>query len=217
MHGDRQIVAAAGQVHQLRLLGERLCLDFANTVDPRHSDHPREFLTSYADLVAWAAYAGAIEAEDAARLLEQATHRPAEADLAFQSARTLRQALYRVFSAIAAGEVASTADVDVLTHAHVDAMTHARIAVLPSGYAWSWDRAPQALDRMVWPVARSATELLTTGQLDRVRECPGLDGCGWLFYDTSKNGSRRWCSMEGCGNRAKGRRHYWRSRGSGTS
>ena len=57
-------------------------------------------------------------------------------------------------------------------------------------------------------------ELLTSGRLDRIRECPGLDGCGWLFYDTSRNGSRRWCSMEGCGNRAKGRRHYWSTRGS---
>lgn len=216
MNGETATIAASGQVHQLRLLGDRLCLDFANTVDPRHSDHPREFLTSYADLVAWAAHAGAIAVGDAARLLAEATHRPGEAARTFQFARTLRQALYGVFSAIAAGEVASTVDVDVLNHAHVEAMTQARISVVPGGYAWSWDGAPQALDRMLWPVARSATELLTAGRLDRVRECPGLDGCGWLFYDTSKNGSRRWCSMEGCGNRAKGRRHYWRSRGSST-
>jgi predicted RNA-binding Zn ribbon-like protein len=64
---------------------------------------------------------------------------------------------------------------------------------------------------MLWAVARDATDLLTTGRLERIRECPGADGCGWLFYDTSRNGKRRWCSMEACGNRSKGRRHYQRS------
>ena len=52
-----------------------------------------------------------------------------------------------------------------------------------------------------------AAHLLTTGRPERIREWPGAGGCGWLFYDTSLNGERRWCSMEVCGNRAKGRRH----------
>jgi predicted RNA-binding Zn ribbon-like protein len=62
-------------------------------------------------------------------------------------------------------------------------------------------------------VARSAVELHTDGDQRRVRECPGAGDCGWLFYDTSRNGSRRWCSMEGCGSRVKMRRHYARHRG----
>ena len=84
----------------------------------------------------------------------------------------------------------------------------------PSGqcYTWEWAKYDQDLDRPLWPVARTAADLLTSGRLDRVRECPGADGCGWLFYDTSKNGSRRWCSMEGCGNVAKARRLYARRR-----
>jgi predicted RNA-binding Zn ribbon-like protein len=59
---------------------------------------------------------------------------------------------------------------------------------------------------MLSPVAWSVAELLMSEDLHRVRECAGPD-CGWLFMDTSKNGSRRWCSMETCGNRAKARRH----------
>jgi len=59
-------------------------------------------------------------------------------------------------------------------------------------------------------VARSAAELLTSDNVDRVRECEDDRGCGYLFIDQSKNRSRRWCSMESCGNRAKARRYYAR-------
>ena len=64
---------------------------------------------------------------------------------------------------------------------------------------------------MLWPVAWSAAELLAQGPLERIRECPGQDTCGWLFLDLSKNASRRWCDMRVCGNRAKARRHYERT------
>ncbi|MEO6889729.1 MAG: CGNR zinc finger domain-containing protein, partial [Ktedonobacteraceae bacterium] len=57
----------------------------------------------------------------------------------------------------------------------------------------------------------SAVELLTSEEVKRVKECPARD-CGWLFLDMSKNGSRQWCSMEGCGSRAKMRRQYARKR-----
>ena len=69
--------------------------------------------------------------------------------------------------------------------------------------------------RPIWPVALSAAELLMLGDLGRVEECPGSDGCGWLFFDSSKNGRRRWCSMEGCGSRDKMRRLYARKRNGG--
>ena len=63
-------------------------------------------------------------------------------------------------------------------------------------------------------MAGSAVAVLTEEDLGRVRECPGAGDCGWLFYDTSKNGTRRWCSMEGCGSRVKMRRHYARKHAS---
>jgi predicted RNA-binding Zn ribbon-like protein len=60
---------------------------------------------------------------------------------------------------------------------------------------------------------QSAIALLTTDDLSRVHQCPGANDCGWLFYDISKNGSRRWCSMEGCGSRVKMRQQYKKKRG----
>jgi predicted RNA-binding Zn ribbon-like protein len=196
---------------ELRLLGGRLCLDFANTVDPRYGDHPHEFLASYADLAGWARHAGAVGANDERRLLDQAQRHPADADTAFTSALTLRDQLHRIFSSVAAGSTPDPGDLDELERAHADAMAQAQLVPSAGGYRWDWDEDVGRLDRMLWAVARDATDLLTTGRLERIRECPGADGCGWLFYDTSRNGKRRWCSMEVCGNRSKGRRHYQRS------
>ena len=64
----------------LRLLGERLCLNFANTVDPRHGDHPREFLTGYPDLVAWSVRVGVLDEPAARELADAADRDPAAAE-----------------------------------------------------------------------------------------------------------------------------------------
>ena len=196
----------------LRLLGERLCLNFANTVDPRQGDHPREFLTSYPDLVAWSVRLGVLDEPAARELRAAAAQDPEAAEQAYADAVRVREALYEVFSAVAAGGAAPAAALIILNGAVARAFAHAAVEPDGNGYRWAWQPDPPALDQVLWPVLRSAVDLLTSDELARVKECPGLGDCGWLFLDTSKNGSRRWCSMDGCGNRAKGRRHYQRTR-----
>ncbi len=193
-----------------RLLGGRLSLDFANTVDPRHGKRPHELLASSADLVRWAAHAGAIDAHDMDRLFDYARRQPRAAAAVLDAAHRLRDELYRVFSSVAAALPPAPPDLEALNRGHATAMVHARVVVTSDGYRWEWDDKPPELGRVLWPVVRDAADLLTRGRLERIRECPGADGCGWLFYDTSRNGRRRWCSMEGCGNRSKARRHYRR-------
>ncbi|MEU6219857.1 CGNR zinc finger domain-containing protein [Streptomyces sp. NPDC047022] len=61
-----------------------------------------------------------------------------------------------------------------------------------------------------WLAARNYLELLTTAA-DRIRGC-AHETCVLHFFDTSRNGTRRWCSMASCGNRAKASRHYARTR-----
>jgi predicted RNA-binding Zn ribbon-like protein len=63
----------------------------------------------------------------------------------------------------------------------------------------------------LWPIVLAAAELLTSAGRARVREC-AAHGCGWLFLDTSRSQRRRWCTMASCGNRAKARRFYERTR-----
>jgi predicted RNA-binding Zn ribbon-like protein len=60
---------------------------------------------------------------------------------------------------------------------------------------------------MLWPIAQSAADLMTSDKRNSVRQC-GADDCAWLFLDESRNHSRRWCDMKTCGNRQKARRHY---------
>jgi predicted RNA-binding Zn ribbon-like protein len=81
------------------------------------------------------------------------------------------------------------------------------------GFGWTWVESEEPLEDVLWPVAQSAAELLTSDAMERVKECRNQQ-CTWLFVDRSRNGSRRWCDMKDCGNRAKARRHYARQKGS---
>jgi predicted RNA-binding Zn ribbon-like protein len=193
------------------LIGGRACLDFANTVGGNRHIYQREYLNSYTDLVAWSRLAGLVTESEAQHLMAKAIRRPAEADYVFERAILLREAIYRIFSVVAAGGSPEAADLAILNSALTEALARLQITSAEDGFTWTWHKEPKALDPMLWPVVRSAGELLTSEDLYRVRECAG-DTCSWLFIDTSRNHSRRWCDMKDCGNRAKAKRHYERSR-----
>lgn len=195
-----------------RLLGDWLCLDFVNTVDDRTGDNAVDTLTGYADLVRWGWHAWVLTEAERDQLLAVAEERPADAAATFAEAIELREATYRVFAAIVGEETPAASDLAAIQAAHLTALGHARLVQEDQRFAWVWDDEPM-LDRMLWPIAMSAVELLTSDRLDRVKQCPGCNDCGWLFLDVSKNGTRRWCSMEGCGSRAKMRRQYARRKG----
>jgi predicted RNA-binding Zn ribbon-like protein len=181
-----------------KLYGGRLCLDFANTVEPREARPRQDALPGYAELVAWARHAGAIDEATAKRLGQAAANDRAAAETSLAAATTLREAAYRVFAAIANGVVPAPADLEMLQRAYAQAMRHASLLRAPSGFVWAWDD-DAALDRVWWPIAQSAVDLLTAGPLERVKQCAGRSGCGFLFFDTSRNRVRRWCSMDECG------------------
>jgi len=194
-----------------------LCLEFANTVDWHASSHPEESLTSYPKLVSWAKTNGALSASAAQSLLVQAEARPAEAKSVLKRAIELREAVYHILSDRVHDLPARVSDLDVLNRAITDMLTRSQLVITgANGFAWGWRDGQASLDAMLWPVVRSAAELLTSGdKLKRVGQCADEQGCGWLFMDTSKNKSRRWCNMGDCGNRAKARRHYQRLMTSG--
>jgi predicted RNA-binding Zn ribbon-like protein len=196
---------------KLKLLGGQLSLDFANTADWHASDHPVEFLTSYSDLVAWGQHVGILTDHQAQRLLKKAARRPEDATAVLERAIALREAIYRIFSAISRGRPPQAADLAAFNAELSGALAQSQIVSTTEGFAWDWTGAEDALDQMLWPVVHDAAGLLTSEELDRVGQCAD-DRCGWLFLDTSRNRSRRWCSMEDCGNRAKARRYYERKR-----
>ena len=189
------------------LVGGRLCLDFCNTT----SERTGERLQDYGDLVGWSWRTGILNAEEATRLLRTGGRTPTEALRVHERALALRSALYRVFAAVAESVSARGADLEVLNAELAGAMSRSQLVPTDSGFTWLWADGGRALDSLLWPVARSAADLLTEGRLDALRRCEGR-GCGFLFLDTSRNRTRRWCDMRICGNRAKARRHHARTR-----
>ena len=188
-----------------------LCLDFANTLNWRTSDQPHDWLDSYSNLVGWGQAMDLLGEKEAGRLRKFATQSPQTALEVLQRAITLREAIYNLLSAYSAGMPLKEADLNALNPELLIASQHRALACTDDGCNWRWDDDPQKLDRMLWPVAQSAADLLASEILDRVGECQG-EGCGWLFLDTSKNKTRRWCSMDDCGNREKARKFYRRKK-----
>ena len=198
---------------RFEMRGGLACLDFVNTVGWRMTGCPKEFLGSYANLLAWGSQAGVLGAAEAWRLSERAARAPEEARAVLSRATSLREAVYGAVSAAIAGDLPDQGDLAGINRELSVSLGRLRIAFADGSYGWGWDDGGEAgLDRPLWPVARSAAELLTSPALGRVRACAG-EGCGWLFLDESRNRSRRWCDSRDCGNRERVRRHLARKTG----
>jgi predicted RNA-binding Zn ribbon-like protein len=186
-----------------------LCLDFANTVDWRTSDKPEEILMSYRDLVDWSRHVGIVDNRRASRVNQGAAAQPGSAARVFEQALQLREAIYQVFVARAHRKPSARQRLEKFNRLLSPLMSRACLSPVRQSFVWSWGGDPDALDSMLWPIAWSAAELLTSPDLGLVRECRAA-GCGWLFLDKSRSHRRQWCNMKGCGNRAKARRYYER-------
>ena len=191
--------------YQFEFSGGELCLDFANTL----GDRPRgreEHLTGWRDLVSWSEQADLVSAREAAALRTAGRRGSGRA---FGRAITLRECVYRVFAAGAAGRTPTRSDLDVLNRFLAHAMPHARVVGRHGGFSLGWTGDGLPIDRLLWPVVRSVADLLVSEERTSVRECAS-GACSWLFVDRSRTRKRRWCSMKTCGNRAKARRFYTR-------
>jgi len=215
--------ALSSSAAEMRLVGGRLCLDFVNTVDGRkHDSSPKKSqsldslvlgdkLKDYSDLVGWSRHAGLVTAAEAARLIKESKQKPAAANAVLHRAIALREALHRILKATVLESVPQTADLEIVNDELLKARKNERLISTDEGFRWEWTGEATALDRMLWSIAQSAAEFLSTGDLSRLRECGGEE-CGWLFEDTSRNRSRQWCHMQDCGNVAKVRRFRTRLR-----
>jgi predicted RNA-binding Zn ribbon-like protein len=215
---DRETdVGSDRRERRFKLRGGVVCLDFVNTAGSRLTDRPSEYLLSYEDLLDWGRQAGLLAPEKTEDLSRQAALDPEGARETLSRALALREAIHRLISRAVAGEAKDESDLSALNRELSIALS--RLRVIPAGgaYGWGWDRSQDdggsLLDSPLWPVAQSAAELLTSPKLARVKVCAG-EGCGWVFLDESRNGSRRWCDSRDCGNRERVRRHLARKRAS---
>lgn len=189
----------------LELVGGILCLDFANTINSRRNP-VHEYLSAYADLVDWAEKVGMLSETEVNRLKLKSKHEVGEDEKVLQKAHLLRGLIHRVFSAIANQSEPGKEDLSSIIRFYKDTLSHSYLLETENHYKISW-KLDEILDAPLLPIAHSAAKLLLSKELRHIKECPG---CGWLFLDTSKNQSRRWCSMNTCGARDKMRRYHGR-------
>ena len=198
-----------------------LCLDFANTLAWRGSA-PTESLHGLPDLLKWwdssgSVLAGAVAVSGTNGAQEPhgtwADRHAAEAAAIFRRVIALRETVYRIFHAAANGNAPADGDLSELNRALKETPARNALQRIGAGFGWRVEKKPLATaSALLAPVLWSAGDLLAGPQLARVRECAN-GKCLWLFLDESKNGTRRWCSMTACGNRAKAHRHYARLKG----
>jgi predicted RNA-binding Zn ribbon-like protein len=189
------------------LSGGRLCLDFANTLDERRTDRPRELIPRYEDLLTWSVQAAVISSAEGVALRRHAARHPRSAARTLGRAVEIRESIFGLFSAVARGHPLPARALATLDEVLPRALAARCIEHRSGQPVWGWRRPAHAdLRQVLWPVVWSGAELLASPERGRVRACAG-SSCRWLFMDGSKSGTRRWCDMSVCGNRAKARRH----------
>jgi predicted RNA-binding Zn ribbon-like protein len=182
-----------------------VALDFVNTLDNRFvPEGPDELLASYGDLLQFAQQSKIMSAKEAQRL----TH-TAKTEEALQYAVELREVLAPIFYSHVDGQLPLSRDLVRLSEYCREASAHRELRWTGSAFAWQWvelDHEPKA---PAWTIAQHASDLLISEHIGLVRSC-GAERCRWLFLDTSKNHTRRWCDMKTCGNRMKAHRYHVR-------
>lgn len=171
------------------LIGGHLALDLVNTVAWR-LDLER-IVDRFAELPnvgLWLVAAGVTGTKPTRRLRDELV--------------AARETAYDVLGPLANGEQPTPGQVEALHELIAGVVGSSSIGLEPFG--WRAGGPAEVVRLAVW-------RLFEDEDLGRLRRCDD-DGCGWLFLDRSKNGSRRWCSSADCGNRARGRRHYQKSR-----
>ena len=196
----------------IKLCGGSLCLNFVNTVHCYGCEDMGEYLNTYTDLVSWSRHVGTISAKKAKSLFHKAARHPADAKSVHRRAIELREIIYRILTMTLEGRAAAQEDLAVFNDYLAEALKQSAIVKTDDGFSMEITSNKENLDWMLNPVIRSAADLMVSEELKRVNKCADQT-CGWLFLDTSRNRSRRWCDMRDCGNRAKASRFYKKKKG----
>lgn len=184
-----------------------LAIDFANTVAYRGST-PDDSLHNVSDLFTWLTSAKVLPEATAASLPRLMAAAHLDDVQLFNDAINLRETIYRLLHVVATRSTSPANDLHRLNHALAEAPRRDCLAQAGGSLGWRIEIKPTAAN-LLTPALWSVADIIAGPDSARLRECAN-DQCLWLFLDDSKNGTRRWCSMQACGNRAKAHRHYQR-------
>ena len=197
-----------GDVGQMLLVGGHPAIDFVNTLGGRPDTPDDEYVHGYGDLLVWCRRTGLIEETQAQRLTSAVADHPNEADATLRAVLQLRAAVDAVLRARLAQRAPRGEDVDTVRRSYASAVRQAQLQLDDAGCRWTWPASHAAdLRAPAGMIALTAFQLLDRTRLDQLGQC---GHCRWLFLDTSRNHTRRWCSMNACGATLKMRRHRTR-------
>jgi predicted RNA-binding Zn ribbon-like protein len=192
----------AGYDHEV--VGGHAALDFVNSVHDWTAAEPRDYLADADDARGFGETVGLLTRSESRLLVGQA------GDRELRELKALRERLERIFRCVVAARTPARADLDALARDGARAATTVTLGTVRGHVVRRIDADRAGVTTLRLRIVEAGIGLLTSPDLARVKACPG---CGWLFLDETKNGSRRWCSMRMCGSLAKARRYYRRKRG----
>lgn len=213
-------------VAELPLVGGHPALDLVNTVErgtPAPGGQPLDYLTDPPALLRWARRVRLVDEAEVGAVADSWERDPGSAYAALAAVRDVREALHVALLATIDGVPSGTGTVAAALerlHSRWAAAVGRSRLVLERERATAARLAVGVTAGLLVPdrAADAAVEVLRTADLARLRRCPpDAGGCGWVFLDRSRNGSRRWCRMADCGTTAKARRLTERRRATRTA
>lgn len=195
------------KIQNIHFVGGSLCLDYINTVHGRTEDPLRDYLYHIFDLLEWAKIRGVIAQKLAGELEHFCEREPQVAASFFDKAINFREELYRLFNKIAFNQELLQQDLNAINTIMSKISSFAHLTTSSGVILEAYDYPKNSFEPLLVPLIRDAKDLLLKNQGNRIRACAT---CGWLYWDTSKNGKRRWCSMKMCGSNAKALAWYHR-------
>ena len=202
--GPVKAVGVGTKQRVFELSGGHPALDLVNTLDWRFRESgPEELLNNYGDLVAFAEQTGLLSAADARKLMRNVPEN--KAAKVVEAVRELRESAAEVLYAAVDGTRPSAAALRRVEACFSEAKEHQELRWNGEKLDWTLRHAASLPGSPLWLLSLSTAAFMTSEQMHLVRGCGNAE-CRWLFVDTSKNHTRRWCNMKICGNRMKARR-----------
>lgn len=193
-------------------VGNHRCLDFINT-EINAKGERRDLLTDFEGWLAWLVQARVIDDDTARTLADRWTGKPA-AERALSEVREFRQALRETVERIAQGKSIPRHVIDAINHRLRARTGYIEMTKVRGGFTKRLHAEFKAPPDLLVPMAEAASDLFCDADFALIRRCENR-ACVLFFYDQTKNHSRRWCSMQWCGNRMKVAAFYERRREQG--
>lgn len=193
-------------------VGNHPCLDFINTrmiVQGNLTD----LLSGCEDLVAWLVQTRMMDKTQAVAVMAQWSRKDQEQ--LFEQGAMFRRALSEMVARIVARKSIPNSAVASINHILSRCPGYPQLVYAKGRFERQFQSQGPQKEGLLAPLAEAASDLLCSGKLSLIKKC-GNAACILYFYDTTKNHSRNWCSMQLCGNRIKVAAHYQRKRSNPT-